>query len=69
MHISAVLVVKEHHNVNYPIKKVSLRDVLQLPSYISNNNFSSSYYCRINLTGYFVNKIHIILIHVATVDI
>ena len=31
MYISALLVLKEHHNVNYPVKKVSLCDILQLP--------------------------------------
>ena len=38
---TATLVLKEHRNVNYHVKKVSLCNTMQLPSYIKIN---SGYY-------------------------
>ena len=35
--LSAVLVLKERHNVNHPVKKVLLYTKIQLPSYIKIN--------------------------------
>ena len=42
-----MLVLKEYHNVNHPVKEVMLRNTVQLPSYIK-ININSVYYCRMN---------------------
>ena len=39
---SAALILKEPHSVIHPVKKVSLRTIIQLPSYI-NININSAY--------------------------
>ena len=47
LNLSAMIVLKEYHNVNHPVKKVMLHNTVQLPSYIK-ININSVYYCRMN---------------------
>ena len=50
LNLSAVLVLKEHRNVNHPVKEAMLRNTVQLPSYIK-ININSAYYCS-RIDGY-----------------